>query len=440
MFDVIDRIDDETLNISAKDDKTLEVVLPIDVPYFYELCAFPAYMVLYDAKNLDTEGAWAKNTENYVSSGAYTLTKYQDEVDLIVEKNPNYWDADNVKMEKIDFVFSDDDSATYAQFLNGDLQLIDSLDKTTVKAEKDSTEYHVIGQLGTYFVCFNIDNDLFGSFTQTQQEEIRCALSLLIDRKHIVEDITGLGEIPSTGYVGAGLSDPKGGEFVDHNGPNEDGAGWTGDANDYETNVAAALEILDKYFTKGGDGKYTNFPSISYIFNTNPGHQDIATELKQEFANYGITLNLSNSPWATFTETRKNGEFQVARGGWLADYNDPISFLDMWISTSGNNDCQFGRGSAASFTYSIDLSDVDGYTSLSGTWQQTYDAIISAIKSETDTDTRYELMHRAETLLMSTGAIAPVYNYVDNWLQASNLKNVYASPLGFKYFTWSELK
>ena len=229
MFDVIDRIDENHLNISAKDEKTLEVVLPVDSSYFMELCAFPAYDVLYDAKNLDDEGQWAKNPKKFVASGAYTLKSYKDDVKLVLEKNDNYWDAENVTMEKINFVFSDDVSSLYAQFLSDDLQFIDDMDSETAKTEKNGANYHVINQLGTYYVCFNVASDLFGDFSQTQQEEIRRALSLLIDRKYICEEVAGTGETPSTGFVGAGLSDIRGGHFVDYNGPAGDGSGWTGD-------------------------------------------------------------------------------------------------------------------------------------------------------------------------------------------------------------------
>ncbi len=445
MFDVIDRIDDNTLNISAKDEKTLEVVLPVDSSYFMELCAFPAYDVLYDAKNLDAEGKWAKNPKKFVGSGAYTLKSYKDNVKLVLEKNDNYWDAENVTMEKINFIFSDDDSSTYAQFLNDDLQFVDSMDASTAKTEKTGDNYHVIEQLGTYYVCFNVNSDLFSSFNQHAQEEIRTALSLLIDRKHICEDIVGTGETPATGFVGAKLTDVRGGYFVDYNGEAEDGSGWAGDPENYSANVAAAKEILDKYFTKDASGKYQNFPSIDYIINTNTTHEAIATEIKQEYANLGITLNIASQEWNTFIQTRKDGEFDVARNGWVADYNDPSSFLELFMSDSGNNDCQLGKGKvgeapAASFTYSVDLSSIAGYTSLTGTWAETYDELIDYIRTEADFEKRFALMHKAESLLMSTGAVAPVYNYVDDWLQSTKLKNVYASPLGFKFFHWSTLE
>ena len=182
---------------------------------------------------------------------------------------------------------------------------------------------------------------------------------------------------------------------------------------------------------------FADMPSINYIFNTNANHKAIAETIQATYKNYGIKMNVSQDTWDNFLQTRKQGNYSVARNGWLADYNDPISFLDMWITDSGNNDCQLGRGDAANNTYTIDLSSIEGYEKLTGTWAETYDVLISKIKKETNTNKRYKLMHKAETLLMSTGVISPIYNYVDNWLQNTSLTNVYASPLGYKYFTWA---
>lgn len=433
------------LNVTADDDKnTLKVVLPVDVPYFYELCAFPAYMVLKDADKLPADGSWAKDPSKFVASGAYTLKSYEKDVKMVIEKNPTYWDAANVTTDNINFVFSDDSSAMLAQYNSGELQLIDDLDAETVATKQKDKDYHSIGQLGTYYVSWNVNGDTFKNFTFTeaQKAEIRNALSLLIDRKTIVTNVTKMGQTPSTGFVGAGLTDPAGGEFVDHNGVAGDGKGYCGDANKYDENKATAITTLKKYFTYDeSTKKFTNFPAIDYLYNTNSGHQAVAEAIQAQFKEVGITVNAKNQDWAQFLNTRKKGDYSVARNGWLADYNDPISFLDLWTTGSGNNDCQLGKGAHATVTgYEIDLTGIGSYTKLTGTWADTYDAVIAAIKSETNTANRYKLMHKAEDLLMSTGCINPIYNYVDNWLQAESLTNVYASPLGFKYFTWAKTK
>ncbi len=430
------------LNVKADGTDKVVVTTTLEYPYFYELCAFPAYAVVHDAWNLDKDGAWAIDPSKCVSSGAYKLTSFERDVQMVVEKNENYWDTDNVTTKKIDFVFSDDESATLGQYMTGSLSLIDTLAKDTVAEYKDKADYHVMGQLGTYYVCFNINASTFNGLTQAQGENLRKGLSLLINRKYICDTVTGEGQTPSTGFVGAGLTDPQGGEFVDHNGDNEDGSGWTGNANDYTSNVAKAIEYIKAagYTYDDTTKKFSGVPTINYSVNTGTGHESIAAAIKAQFAEYGITVTVNTMDWANFVTTRKQGNYDAARNGWLADYNDPISFLDMWITESGNNDCQLGKDAAASYTYTIDLSGIGKYSKLTGTWAQTYDVLIGYIKKEQDKDTRYKLMHKAETLLMSTGVIAPIYNYVDNWLQNTKLGNVYASPLGYKYFAWATLE
>ncbi|MGB4332309.1 MAG: peptide ABC transporter substrate-binding protein, partial [Bacilli bacterium] len=136
--------------------------------------------------------------------------------------------------------------------------------------------------------------------------------------------------------------------------------------------------------------------------------------------------------WNTFLETRKEGNYSVARNGWLADYNDPITFLDMWTSDSGNNDCQFGKGAHASVAIYGENKDK--------TWAETYDVIIGQVKSLTDQEQRFALMHEAEDLLMETGAICPIYFYTDLYMISPKLKGFFASPLGYKFFMYAELE
>ena len=152
-------------------------------------------------------------------------------------------------------------------------------------------------------------------------------------------------------------------------------------------------------------------------------------------------MNLENQEWATFLETRKKGDYSVARNGWLGDYNDPISFLDMWLTNSGNNDVQFGKGANADVkAYSIDLTDLGYETKVeNGTWAETYDVIVGDIKTCTDTKTRYELMHRAEDLLMSTGCICPIYYYTDIYMIDDSVSGFFSSPLGYKFFMYAKV-
>ncbi|MCR5693646.1 MAG: peptide ABC transporter substrate-binding protein [Clostridia bacterium] len=183
-------------------------------------------------------------------------------------------------------------------------------------------------------------------------------------------------------------------------------------------------------------------PTIKYIYNTSEGHKAIAEYIQAALANVGLTMNLENQEWNTFLNTRKDGNYNVARNGWVADYTDPICFIDMWTSNSGNNDIQFGKGEHANLKmYNLDLTPY-GYDIkvTNGTWAETYDVLVATIKGCVDNVKRYELMHLAEDMLMDTGCIVPVYYYTDLLMISKEVKGFYSSPLGYKYFNKTSYK
>ena len=187
--------------------------------------------------------------------------------------------------------------------------------------------------------------------------------------------------------------------------------------------------------------KITNFPTLTYLYNTNEAHKAIGEYLQAALANVGITMNMENQEWATFLNTRKDGNYSIARNGWVADYTDPICFLDMWITSSGNNDVQFGKGDHANLKmYNLDLTGLGYSTKVeNGTWAETYDVLIATIKSCTDTNKRYQMMHIAEDMLMETGCIVPLYYYTDLYMINSKVTGFFSNPLGYKYFMNSKV-
>ena len=269
------------------------------------------------------------------------------------------------------------------------------------------------------------------------EAEIRYALGLLLDRNYIVEEIGQAGQVPASSFVAMGMTDADGSEFYKNAGDNADFDGYYNVSKEaFEDNYAKAYEILTKYYEVDENGMITNFPTLTYLYNTSEGHKAIGEYLQSALAAVGITMNLENQEWNTFLNTRKNGDYSIARNGWLADYNDPICFLDMWTTISGNNDVQFGKGAHKDLAvYSLDLTDL-GYDVKveNGTWAETYDVIIPLIKACTDNDTRYALMHKAEDLLMSTGAIVPLYFYTDVFVVDETVDGMMVNPLGYKYF------
>ena len=438
---------DAKLNVVATDDKTLTVTLNNSVAYWNELLAFPVYYPVRE--DVVANENWATDPSTYVSNGMYKLTGWTHNSVITLEKNADHPDAAEVTMDKIEFYLSDDNNNMLSNFENGSWQLIDDVPTNEIAALKDKypTEFVVAGQIGTYYVCWNInqnilpsDSTLTGEAKEAAEEEIRNAISLLLDRNYIVTEIGQAGQVPASSFVAMGMTDADGSQFYQNAGSSAEYDGYYDVSEDaLESNFTKAVEILKKYYKYDeATGKFTNVPTLTYLYNTGESHKAIGEYLQSAVAGVGITMNLVNQEWNTFLNTRKNGDYSIARNGWLADYNDPICFLDMWVTASGNNDVQFGKGAHETLKmYNLDLTDL-GYDVKveNGTWAETYDVLISLIKSCTDNTVRYQLMHRAEDLLMQTGCIVPLYFYTDIYMLDDSVKGFFSNPLGYKYFMY----
>lgn len=449
MFEVVRGYPDN-LAVKALDDKTLEVTTENYIAYWNELLAFPTYFPVRE----DVVGneAWATDVATYVGNGPYKMTAWEHNSCITLTKNPEYVDAADVTMDEINCYLSDDANNMLANFESGAWQLIDDVPTEEMAALKANypTEYFVAGQIGTYYVCWNVNEDILpktstlkGVEAEKAKAEIRNALGLLLDRNYIVNDIAQGGQVPASSFVAMGMTNADGSQFYKTAG--KAGNPYYGyyDVSDksFESNFAQAVETLKKYYKWDGK-KFTDFPTLSYLYNTNSGHQAIGEYIQSAWAAVGININLVNQEWNTFLNTRKDGEYSVARNGWLADYNDPICFIDMWTTVSGNNDVQYGRGAHKNLKmYNLNLTDLGYNVNVkNGTWAETFDVLVPLIKSETDASKRTELMHRAEDMLMETGCLVPLYFYTDIYMLDDNVEGFFSNPLGYKYFMYSTIK
>ncbi|MDU4860420.1 MAG: peptide ABC transporter substrate-binding protein [Terrisporobacter othiniensis] len=380
------------LGIKALDEKTVEVTLTTPTPYFLEVCAFPAtFPVRKDIveANADT---WSTDPKTYIGNGPYVLKSWEHQSKMTYVKNENYYDLKKLGPDTINFVLMEDKNTMLSAYKNNEILFADDLPSEEIDAMKDKGLV-IEKQLGTYFLSINVKKEGLDNV------KVREALSLALDRDYIVEKVAKGGQIPADSFVATGLTDADGKtEF------HENAKKWY-DAKDYKGNVEKAKKLLKEAGYENGKG----LPSIELMCN--PGHEPIMEAVQNMWKeNLGVNVTISSQDWNVFLETRKQGDFQVARDGWLGDYNDPVSFIDIWVTGGGNNNAQWSN--------------------------KEYDKIVSEIKSTTDSKERYAKMHEAEDILAKDMPIIPIYFYTDLYLISDKLEGMYTSPLGYKYFMY----
>ncbi len=388
--------DPTTLGVEAPDDKTFVVTLTYDCPYFLEICAFPAaFPVREDVVSADPDG-WTHNVETYISNGAYKLAQWDHNSQIIMAKNENYYDFDKLGPDTITFKLMDDNNAMLTGFNSGELDFIEDMPVDEIPSLLSSGDLRIVPYIGTYYVCYNVEKAPF------DDPKVRQAFTLAIDAQYIVENVTQTGQVPASGFVPSGVAGADG-DFR-----TEGGDYWTPATDDaqYEKNCEQARQLLAEAGYPNGEG----FPTVTYLYNTSDNHKKIGEALQQQWQTaLGVEVKLENQEWAAFLETRKEGNYQIARNGWIADYNDPISFLDMWLTGGGNNDAQY--------------SNPD------------YDAAINEAKSTADPAARMAAMHKAEDIIMGQDwALGPIYFYTQKYMLNTDVKGMYYTPLGYFFF------
>jgi peptide/nickel transport system substrate-binding protein/oligopeptide transport system substrate-binding protein len=336
------------LAVTATDATTLEFELTAPCAYMEDLMAFPTFFPVKQAAvegyadYKTSPGGWCQES-GFVSNGAYVCTGWDHQVSMTYEKNPYWFDADKVTVEKLEYMLSADDTAIYAAYNAGNLDFADSVPTDEVATLKSNPEFHIVDELGTYYVSFNAKSDIFKDKTPEQAACMREAFTILIDRDYICENIGQTGQLPANSFIPIGMADGNGGIFKEDT--TEGYYDPMAITEDQEATVARAIELLEAAGFKFVDGKLSPDTPIQleYLTNSTSGHVAIAESIQQDLGAIGIELSIQQQDWNVFLEERKAGNFDFARNGWIADFNDPINMLEMWTTNSGNNDCQFGR-------------------------------------------------------------------------------------------------
>lgn len=349
---------DAGLAVSASEDGlsfTVELAAPC--PYMLDLAAFPAFYpvpqhcveaaegYLNEDGSLLDPGAWATEA-GFVTSGAYTLESWTHDESMVYVKNPNYWNAQSVTMERLEFMLSADDATVYAAYRAGDLDFIDTVpaDEMPALLESGDPEFYVADNLGTYFLCFNVNSPMFEGMTDAQAANVRKAISMLIDRTWISETVR-LTEPPANTFVPAAMADGNGGIFRQNDDaytyPDAEDVGYMSLTSDVE----GAIALLEEagYTFEGGVLSAETPLSFEYLVNPGTQHEGVAQLIQEDLAVVGIEMTIRSVEWNVLPGEMMAGNFDVGRLGMNADFNDPICFLEMFTTASGNNFCQLGR-------------------------------------------------------------------------------------------------
>jgi len=340
------------LAVEAPDATTFVFTLTAPCAYMEDLMAFPTFFpvkqeVVESYADWQTSpGGWCQDAGTWVSNGAYVLTGWDHDVSMTYEKNPYWYDAENVSVEKLEYMLSADDTAIYAAYNAGDVDFIDSVptDEIATLLAEQNPEFYIVDELGTYYVAFNAKSSIFEGKTPEQAACMREAFMILIDRDYICENIGQTGQVAANAFIPLGMADGNG-SFFKTSATEEGYFDPYAINNDPDATVAKAIELLEAAGYEFEDGVLaaSNPIQLEYLTNTTSGHIAIAESIQQDLAVVGIELSIAQQDWNVFLEERKQGHFDFAREGWIADFNDPINMLEMWTTVSGNNDCQFGR-------------------------------------------------------------------------------------------------
>lgn len=380
--------DFEKVGVKALDKQTLQVTLANPTPYFLQLLdhysMFPVHRPTIEKFGGPAErGTRWTRAGNFVGNGAFILKRWDLNKIVTVEKNPSYWDSHAVKLKGIYFYPTENVSTEERMFRAGQLHITGSIpaDKIAVYKKERPEDLRIATYLGTYFYRFNTQ------IAHLADPRVRRALAMSIDRKQIVEHVTKGGQLPAYTYT------PP------------DTLGYTAE-DGFAFDPAAARALLTEAGYTNGEG----FPQTEILYNTSEGHRKLAVAIQQMWkTNLNIDVVLNNQDWKVYLDNVDNGHYQIARAGWIGDYVDPNTFLDMWVSDGGNN--------------------------RTGWSNPNYDRLVlDESPTAANRSARYLAFKQAEAILLEAMPILPIYFYTRNNLVQPSVKGMPANLLDYALY------
>ncbi|WP_176481998.1 peptide ABC transporter substrate-binding protein [Paucisalibacillus globulus] len=382
----------DDVKVTAVDEKTLEVVLAAPTGFFLDVLTNPAFFPI-NHKVAEADPNWHTEAETFVGNGPFKLESWKHDEEMVFVKNEHYWDASAVKLDKVHFAMVNDTNTQYQMFEAGELD--------TAGIPPELSDQLIGGDnvfIGPYggleFFRFNLEMEPF------QNKKIRQAFAYAVNRDDIAEFVVKNGVEPAYGYINPGYTSPTGEDFRDVN----------GDLVAFDPDKAK--QLLEEGMAEEG---YDELPPITLSYNTSDTNKAVAEALHGMFQeNLGVEVTLENQEWNVFSEAQKALELQFSRSSFINDYNDPVNFLESFIT--------------------------DSYMNRTGFSSEEYDALIAKGKSATDEEERWEALYEAEKLLAEEMPAFPIRYYNTVVLEADGVEGILRHPVGYFDLKYADKK
>ncbi|MEN1967696.1 peptide ABC transporter substrate-binding protein [Lentibacillus sp. N15] len=384
--------DADDVQITAKDDKTLEVTLKEPTGYFLNIITNPAFFPVNEKIAQDNE-KWYSDADSFVANGPFKMETWEHDKKIVMVRNDQYWDKDTVKLDKVDWAMVPETKTEYQMFQSDELDMTE-IPSALADQLIDGDDVVIDDQAGLYFYRFNVEKEPF------QNKKIRKAFAMAVNQNDIVDYVTKNKEEAAHAFVSPGFKDPSGTDFREAN----------GDLVEFDPDKAK--ELLKEGMEEEG---YDELPDVTLTYNTDEDHKAIAETLQNMFSdNLGVDVTLKNTEWNVFLEDQKALKHQLSRSSFLFDYGDPINFLEGFITDSTMN--------------------------RTGWSNEKYDELIKQAKSEKDEQKRWEKMEDAEKLLADEMPFFPIHYYNQVYIYKDNISGIVRHPVGYLELKWADKK
>lgn len=383
--------DKSELGVTAVDDKTMKVELNVPVPYFLSLMYFPTFYPVNEKFFESCKDTFGTSPETTLSDGAFILDDYEPAATSFhLKKNPDYYDAGRIKLAGIQYQVIQDSQQALMSYQNGELDTT-MVNGDQVDSVKDDPEFKAVGAGYLWYLSPNIS-----AVPELANQNIRFAMTMAIDRDSIVNDVLKDGSEAT--YTAVPL------DFA--TGP--DGKYFSEDQTKFKDVCSYDADKAAEYWKKGLEELGESSMTINMLVDADDAPQKVAQVLQEQLQNAlpGLTINITVEPKKQRVQDMQDGNFQLGLTRWGPDYDDPMTYLGMWVTNNSNN-------------YGL-WSDKD------------YDAIIDKCTTGdlvSDTQGRWDAMYDAEKIVMDQAVIFPLYTQCNAMMVKSNVKGIEYHPV-----------